>query len=60
MNRIELLSPAGDWDALIAAVESGADAVYLGMKSLNARRGAGNFDEELLIKAAEYLHERGK
>ncbi len=60
MNRIELLSPAGDWDALIAAVESGADAVYLGMKSLNARRGAGNFDDELLIKAAEYLHERGK
>lgn len=60
MNRIELLSPAGDWDALIAAAESGADAVYLGMKSLNARRGAGNFDDELLLRAAEYLHERGK
>ena len=61
MNRsIELLSPAGDWDALVAAAESGADAVYLGMKALNARRGAGNFDDELLIRAAEYLHEREK
>lgn len=61
MNRsVELLSPAGDWDALIAAVESGADAVYLGMKSLNARRGAGNFDDELLLRASDYLHERGK
>lgn len=60
MNKIELLSPAGDWEALIAAVESGADAVYLGMKSLNARRGAGNFDDELLVKASDYLHERGK
>ena len=59
-RRIELLSPAGDWDALIAAVESGADAVYLGMKTLNARRGAGNFDDELLVRASDYLHERGK
>ena len=59
-NRAELLSPAGDWDALVAAVESGADAVYLGMKTLNARRGAGNFDDEALIRASEYLHERGK
>ncbi|MBQ6716504.1 MAG: U32 family peptidase [Clostridia bacterium] len=59
-KKIELLSPAGDWDALIAAVESGADAVYLGMKTLNARRGAGNFDDELLVRAADYLHERGK
>ena len=57
---LELLSPAGDWDALVAAVESGADAVYLGMKTLNARRGAGNFDDELLVRAGEYLHERGK
>lgn len=61
MNRqIELLSPAGDWDALVAAVESGADAVYLGMKNLNARRGAGNFDDELIMCASDYLHERGK
>ena len=57
---MELLSPAGDWDALVAAVENGADAVYLGGKALNARRGAGNFDDEELKRAADYLHERGK
>lgn len=60
MTNMELLSPAGDWDALVAAVENGADAVYLGGKALNARRGAGNFDDEALKRAADYLHERGK
>lgn len=57
---MELLSPAGDREALIAAVENGADAVYLGGKTLNARRGAGNFDDDELKWAADYLHERGK
>ena len=56
----ELLAPAGQWEALIAAVQNGADAVYLGGKTLNARRGASNFDGDELIKAADYLHERGK
>lgn len=58
--NMELLSPAGDREALIAAVENGADAVYLGGKTLNARRGAGNFDDDELKWAADYLHERGK
>lgn len=58
--KTELLSPAGNKEALIAAVRSGADAVYLGGKSLNARRGAGNFDSEELKWAGDYLHERGK
>ena len=58
--RPELLAPAGQWDALTAAVCNGADAVYLGGKTLNARRGAGNFDGEELKRAADYLHERGK
>ena len=57
---MELLSPAGDREALIAAVENGADAVYLGGKTLNARRGAGNFDDDELKWAADYLHVRGK
>ena len=39
----ELLAPAGSRDALVAAVANGADAVYLGLKDLNARRGAENF-----------------
>ena len=59
-RQMELLSPAGDWEALVAAVENGADAVYLGGKALNARRGAGNFDDDELKRAADYLHERGK
>ena len=42
----ELLSPAGSPEALRAAVQSGADAVYLGMGSFNARRSAKNFSEE--------------
>ena len=56
----ELLAPAGQWDSLVAAVQNGADAVYLGGKTLNARRGAGNFDADGLLRAADYLHERGK
>ncbi len=40
----ELLSPAGSFEAVIAAVENGADAVYLGLKNFNARRQAENFD----------------
>ena len=56
----ELLAPAGSFEALTAAAQNGADAVYLGGKSLNARAGAGNFDREELKAAADYLHERGK
>ena len=39
----ELLAPAGSKEALVAAVQSGADAVYLGVDEFNARRGAHNF-----------------
>ena len=56
----ELLSPAGGYEALLAAARNGADAVYLGTKALNARAGAGNFDRDELIRAGDYLHERGK
>ena len=45
---MELLSPAGHWEAMAAAVHSGADAVYLGCGALNARRGAKNFTPEEL------------
>lgn len=58
-NKIELLAPAGDYDAFLAAVENGADAVYLGGKLLNARQFAGNFDSEELKKAINYAHVRG-
>ena len=56
---LELLSPAGSFDALRAAVCNGADAVYLGVDSFNARRGARNFTMEELHQAVRYCHVRG-
>jgi len=55
----ELLAPAGAWEALVAAVENGADAVYLGGKFYNARESAGNFDDDELMRAIEFAHVRG-
>ena len=57
-KRPEILAPAGSFDSLIAAVQCGADAVYLGGKGMNARRSAGNFDAEELRRAVEYCHLR--
>jgi len=57
--RPELLAPAGSWEALVAAVENGADAVYLGGRQFNARLRAGNFDHSELVRAIEYAHMRG-
>lgn len=54
--KFEILAPAGSMESLIAGVRSGANAVYLGGKSFNARRNAGNFDNEELKKAVEYCH----
>lgn len=59
MNQVELLAPVGSWEALEAAVQNGADAVYLGGKAFNARQSAGNFDEEELKRAVAYCHIRG-
>jgi len=56
----ELLSPAGNMDCLYAAISSGADAVYAGADRFSARAYAGNFDEESLIKAIDYVHLFGK
>lgn len=55
----ELLSPAGSPEAVIAAVQNGADAVYLGLGNFNARRGAKNFTEEEFEKAVRYCRIRG-
>lgn len=55
---IEILSPAGSFDSLVAAIRCGADAVYLGTKAFNARRNAGNFDFDELKEAVRYAHER--
>ena len=57
-RSLELLAPAGSFEAFKAAVENGADAVYLGGKSFSARASAANFDLEELKKAVRYAHER--
>jgi len=59
MSNIELLAPAGNFECLVAAVQSGADAVYLAGKSFGARSFADNFDKEELEKAVDYCHIRG-
>lgn len=56
---LELLSPAGSPDAVIAAVQNGADAVYMGFGAHNARRSADNFTEDEFAKAVRYCHIRG-
>ena len=55
----ELLAPAGGPEALRAAVNNGADAVYLGLDRFNARRGAANFTRASLADATRYAHLRG-
>lgn len=55
----ELLAPVGSWEALVAAVQNGADALYLGGKMFSARQHADNFDRDELLRAVEYAHIRG-
>ena len=57
-KKIELLAPAGNMDALTAAVEAGCDAVYLGITNYSARAFAGNFTHEEFRKAVRYCHIR--
>lgn len=59
MNNMELLAPAGGMKELKAAVQSGADAVYLGATLFSARAGAGNFDEDEMRDAVSYAHTYG-
>lgn len=58
IKKMELLAPAGDWDSFKAAVENGADAVYLGGRQFSARQFAGNFDSSMLKEALKYAHIR--
>ena len=59
-KKPELISPAGDWCALNTAIESGADSVYFGIKALNMRHWAGNFDMLEIKKVMSALHDSGK
>ena len=57
-HKPELLAPAGGREALIAAVQNGADAVYLGAGGFNARQSADNFGGDSLAEAIAYCHAR--
>lgn len=59
IHKPELLAPAGNMASLIAAVENGADAVYLGVRDFSARAYAGNFTMEEFREALDYAHLRG-
>lgn len=58
--NIELLAPAGNTEALDAAVNEGADAVYLGLKTFNARMRSSNFAWSQFEAAVDSLHKRNK
>ena len=55
----EVLAPCGGFEDLVAALNSGADAVYVGLKDFSARKNAGNFSDEELRKAVAECHKRG-
>lgn len=59
MKKPELLAPAGNYECLIAAIQGGADAVYLAGKHYGARNYAGNFSDEELIEGIKYAHKYG-
>jgi len=58
-KNVELLSPAGSFEALVVAVANGADAVYIGGKEFNARINSDNFNLSDMKKAINYCHVRG-
>lgn len=60
MKNFELLAPAGNFDKLKTALYFGADAVYVGGTSFSLRALSGNFSNDEMMRAVEYVHERGK
>ena len=59
MQVPELLAPAGSIESLVAAIDAGADAVYLGGDRFSARNNAENFDRGAIESAVDYAHLRG-
>ena len=57
--ELELLSPAGDYERLVMAVQYGADAVYLAGREFGMRAAAANFDNDTLIRGVEFAHRAG-
>lgn len=59
MKKVELLAPAGSMESMIAAINKGADAIYLGGDKFSARAYASNFDKPTMEKAVDYAHSYG-
>ena len=59
-NRVEILSPAGSYESLKAAIAAGADAVYIGGSRFGARAFADNLQEDKLLEAIDYVHLHGR
>ncbi len=59
LNNLEVLAPAGDYERLCAALDYGADAVYLGGQSFGMRAGPANFTYDSLKSAVELAHKKG-
>ena len=55
-RKIEILSPAGSYESMKAAIAAGADAVYIGGSRFGARAYADNLTEEQLLEAIDYVH----
>ena len=55
-NNIELLSPAGNKDSFLSAINAGADAIYMGLDRFNARTMAKNFNVDEYIESIKYAH----
>lgn len=58
-RTVELLAPAGSYESMVAAVNAGADAVYIGGNKFGARAYANNLDEEAMIRAIDFVHLHG-
>lgn len=60
MRKIEILAPAGSYESLIAGIQAGADAVYIGGNQFGARANANNLSEEMMLQAIDYVHLHNK
>ena len=58
IKKPELMSPAGDWTSLCAAINAGTDAIYFGIKGANMRATAKNFELNQLPKITEFCHKK--
>ena len=59
-KQVEILAPAGSYESLMAAINAGADAVYIGGSKFGARAYANNLDEEKMLQAIDYVHLHGR